>query len=214
MKKNRIYLLALLLMTGCVTTQGPEPTISETTRTERPPERRSAYVPPEPGPGMPSAQERVVKPEPAPRQQDQTIVAKAVEPKPRDLTAPEHTPVPKIAEPPAAGFRGLTKLVEANEEKLLNVSKGMDKYSVEKIMASEHNPYKRERIAGKDGASYEILFYLTREPRKGKPITERLMTPVIFKNNEVVAMGNFQLKKLRTSGTLGRVKKVRAARTE
>jgi hypothetical protein len=157
---------------------------------------------------MPSAQERVVKPEPPPRKQDQTIVAKAVAPKPKDLTAP------KIAEPPAAGFRGLTKLVEANEEKLLNVSKGMDKYSVEKIMASTHNPYKREKIAGKDGASYDVLFYLTREPRNGKPITERLMTPVIFKNNEVVAMGNFQLKKLRNSGTLGRVKKVRAGKQD
>jgi hypothetical protein len=204
MKKNSIYLLMLLLITGCATTQGPEPTISDTTRPERPPEARSAYVPP--------ARESVMKPEPAPRQQDQAIVAKAVEPKPRDLTAPEHAPPPKIAEPPAAAFRGLTKLVEANEEKLLNVSKGMDKYSVEKIMESAHNPYKRERIAGKDGASYEVFFYLTREPRKGKPITERLMTPVIFKNNEVIAMGSFQLKKLRNSGTLGRAKKARAGK--
>jgi hypothetical protein len=127
-----------------------------------------------------------------------------MEPTPRDLSFPPEKP----QEPVADGHKGWARLAEANENKLINVYKGLDKGTVEAVMASAHNPFKREKVTGTKGQIYEVLFYLTREPRKNKPITERQLTPVILKNGEVIAMGNFQLKKLRTTGTLGREKRI------
>jgi hypothetical protein len=130
-------------------------------------------------------------------------VAKATQPQHKDLTAARTKP----AGPHAAGPSGLARLAAANDEKLIRVFVGMDRATVELTMASAHNPAKRERITGSAGQLYEVLFYVTREPRNGKSITERLMTPVIFKNNEVVAIGNFHLKKLRTTGNVERKKR-------
>jgi hypothetical protein len=104
-------------------------------------------------------------------------------------------------------LRRLIALAELNDERLLEVFVGMYRKTVEGIMGFSHqNPYKREVIAGMDGREYEVLFYLTREPRKGKGVTERQLTPIIFREDRAVAIGRYPLKKLRRTGTLGKVK--------
>jgi hypothetical protein len=218
MNYMRIYIfviLPMLLLTGCATTQGPEPTLPQTTnRVERAqPKQKSAPAVTQPRDtrqSTPPATQQQYRDETTAQQTDQQIVARAVEPKPRGDREDLYAQPRKPGETPAGGPSGWARLAEYNDNKLVNVYKGMDKATVEIIMASAHNPYKREKITGKDGQTYEVHFYLTREPRKGKPITEKLLTPVIFGHSEVVGMGNFQLKKLRTTGVVER-KKRRAA---
>jgi hypothetical protein len=104
-------------------------------------------------------------------------------------------------------LRKLIALAELNDERLLEVFVGMYRKTVDGAMGfSRQNPFKREVIAGMDGREYEVLFYLTREPRKGKGVTERQLTPVIFREDRVVAIGRYPLKKLRRTGTIGKVK--------
>jgi hypothetical protein len=107
---------------------------------------------------------------------------------------------------PSNKLQSLARQAEANDEKIINIFVGMYRNTVETIMGSDHNPYRRTKITGTDGETYDVLFYLTREPRQGKPITERMLSPVIFLKGRVVAMGNYQLKKLIRSGTLERRK--------
>jgi hypothetical protein len=203
MNKIVLYLLPLLLVAGCATTREPEQTITDTTpRAARHVERQKPIVTQPAEPVFPQTMQQA-ETEPVSRPAERPVVARVAEPTHRDLSAPAQ----KLGEPVTDGHKGWARLAEANENKLLNIYKGMDKYTVETIMASDHNPYKREKITGTKGQAYEVLFYLTREPRKNKPITDRQLTPVIFKNGELVAMGNFQLKKLRNSGTLGREKR-------
>jgi hypothetical protein len=117
--------------------------------------------------------------------------------------------------PPAHGLekpipdhklQSLTELAEANDDRIMNVFVGMYRKTVETIMGTDRNPYRKTTITGTDGQVYDILFYLTREPRQGKPITDRMLSPIIFKKGRVVAMGNYQLKKLTRNGTLERTR--------
>lgn len=89
-----------------------------------------------------------------------------------------------------------------NDEKLIKIFVGMSRREVEKIMGTRRagvlsNPYKEEVIRTRTGQQYDILFYLTREPARGRSITNRHMTPVIFKEDIVYAIGKYQLKKLK-----------------
>lgn len=93
----------------------------------------------------------------------------------------------------------------------MHVFVGMYRKTVDKIMGSERKPYRRKTINGSDGYIYEVIFYLTREPRQGRMINDRMLTPVIFKQGKVAAMGNYQLKKLNRTGTLDRTKLMTAA---
>ncbi len=91
-----------------------------------------------------------------------------------------------------------------NDSKLLDIYKGMTKEQVEQVMAPNQegkwrNPYKRQVLRSNNGKVYEVLFYFTRIPSKDRPITESQMTPVIFNEGKVIAMGRYQLKKLRRS---------------
>lgn len=103
-------------------------------------------------------------------------------------------------------LQALTDLAEANDEHIINVYVGMYRKTVEQIMGTDHNPFNRRTISGTDGQTYEVRFYLTRKPRKGKPVMDRMLTPLIFKQGRVVAIGNYQLKKLIRAGTLDRSK--------
>jgi len=87
-------------------------------------------------------------------------------------------------------------LAERNDEQLLYVFTGMHKSTVEKIMGGRYY-YKREYWKDPDGQIHEVLFYLTREPKKGTRVTERHLTPVIIKDSMVSAMGKYRLRKLR-----------------
>ncbi|MCK7497311.1 MAG: hypothetical protein MZW92_45765 [Comamonadaceae bacterium] len=129
-------------------------------------------------------------------------------PAPEAVVPPAESVEPAVPEPrpaaPAPRMQGLEAFAELNDEKLLFVYPGMSMVAVERIMGGRQsgsylNPYKRQTIATVDGEVHEVLFYLTRPPRTGRQVTESQLTPVIFANNRVVAIGRYPLKKLRRS---------------
>jgi|WetSurMetagenome_2_1015567.scaffolds.fasta_scaffold00779_11 hypothetical protein len=214
--KSLVILLLLLLVSGCATTGGHD----------------SASMPPEVVEAQPADKLQPVEKVSPESKPEVTAIAPVETP---DSTLPagvkqkaeSHPSVEKelhhgrkVVSTPGAKTKGqqaeklspMARVAAANDEKLLRVYVGMDKSLVELIMKSAHNPAKREQITGKDGQLYEVLFYLNREPREGKPVTERHMTPVIFKDKKVVAIGKFHLKKLRSSGNIER-KRGRASRS-
>ncbi len=226
---KKLIVALLIVVAGCAVTRAPEPAAPEIA----PPETvrvEPAPLPPPEKPAPTAVQPASVAPAPAGVSQPTT--AEKAEPKKPPVEAgkqeaPAHPPVvaskqpetpvleqakkpaPELREKPVPDrkLRSLTELADANDEKSLNVFTGMYQRTVEKIMGSDRNPYRKRKIAGTDGGVYEILFYLTREPRPGKPITDRMLWPVIFKKSRVVAMGNYQLKKLIRTGTLERRRK-------
>jgi len=109
---------------------------------------------------------------------------------------------PTGAPAPTAPGLSFREFVELNDTKLLDVYVGMSRETVDKHMSAHQtdrfaNPYKRQVLRAKDGTIFEVLFYVTRAPSKGKPVTETQTTPLIFRDNKVVAIGRYQLKKLR-----------------
>ena len=103
-------------------------------------------------------------------------------------------------------IEGLAGLAARNDEKMLQIYVGMYQKTVKSIMSDHRNPYKKEMVTGSDGQVYEIAFYLTREPHKGKPLTDRMLTPVIFRQGKVVGIGAYQYKKLIRTKSLSREK--------
>jgi hypothetical protein len=104
---------------------------------------------------------------------------------------------------------GLEEFAEANDEKLLNIYVGMSRQSVERLMDGHQsgkwiNPYKYQVVVGADGKKHEVLFYLTRAPRQGQRVTENFLTPVIFQNDRLTAIGRYPLKKLRRAACQSR----------
>jgi hypothetical protein len=47
------------------------------------------------------------------------------------------------------------------------------------------------------GDTYDVIFYLSRRPVPSHAFGEQLMTPVIFRDDRVYAIGRYSLKKLR-----------------
>lgn len=92
------------------------------------------------------------------------------------------------------------EFVARNDERLLDVFVGMHKSELVRIMHADadrwHNPYKREALLDTKGATYEVFYYLTRDP-EGKPVKDRHLTPVIVRDDTVVAIGAYRLKKLK-----------------
>lgn len=89
---------------------------------------------------------------------------------------------------------------------MLQIYVGMYQKTVKSVLSDRRNPYKKETLKGLDGQTYEIAFYLTREPRKGKPLTDRMFTPVIFRQGKVVGIGAYQYKRLLRNKSLDREK--------
>ena len=124
----------------------------------------------------------------------------------------EAVPLPQTSNPLPAVPRkmmGADEFAETNDEKLLNVYVGMSRHSVEQIMDGHQtgkwiNPYKHQVVVDADGKKNEILFYLTRTPRQGQRITESMLTPVIFVDDRVSAIGRYPLKKLRRTACQNR----------
>jgi len=133
-----------------------------------------------------------------------------------DSQNPEPPVEPKLSEPvnPSPVVRkwlSLGDFAEANDEMLLNVYPGMSRQTVERIMDGRQsgkwtNPYKHQTVIGANGKNHEVLFYLTRAPRQGQRVTENYLTPVIFQNERVTAIGRYPLKKIRRAACQSRAK--------
>jgi hypothetical protein len=172
---NRVVIVATILVTGCTSVP-----------TGRSPEGDSA------GASKPLV---ITTLEPAPRvgrAPSDSLGAKSQSP---TAPAPAHDVPSK-----SAGI-GLRQFIERNDDRLLQVYVGMGQMEVERIMAVApdsvwKNPHRRERLQAGE-RFYDVWFYLTREPRAGRPIGEAELTPVILSNGKVVSLGRYPLKKLR-----------------
>lgn len=203
----RLFIVLLLFTAGCATLRAPEPS-APTTPTQA---EQVAQAPTQPTEKreQPVVQEDSAEPAPpasAEPSKDELALARK-EPSPGVRQKPERPSLP-LKEPPVPDnkLQSLTRLAADNDEKILNIYVGMYKKTVEGVMGTAHNPYKQQKITGTDGKVYEVLYYLTREPRKGRPITDRMLTPVIFRKGQVAAIGHYQLKRLIRTGTLSRPK--------
>jgi hypothetical protein len=121
--------------------------------------------------------------------------------------------VPESAKPlpVVRKWLSLNDFAEANDEKLLNIYPGMSRQTVERIMDGHQsgkwtNPYKHQAVTSANGTSHEVLFYLTRAPRQGQRVMENFLTPVIFQNERVTAIGRYPLKKIRRAACQSRAK--------
>ncbi len=117
-----------------------------------------------------------------------------------------------VSPPPVVRKRlSLDDFAEANDEMLLYVYPGMSRQVVEQIMDGHQsgkwaNPYKHQTVIGLNRTNYDVLFYLTRAPRAGQRVTENFLTPVIFQNDRVEAIGRYPLKKIRRAACQSRTK--------
>jgi hypothetical protein len=57
----------------------------------------------------------------------------------------------------------------------------------EKSTGEVGNPYKRETIPGKDGKTYDVLYYYTEQI--GEKSWETGVTPVVFVDGKVIGVG-------------------------
>ncbi len=104
--------------------------------------------------------------------------------------------------PPAEPSLSAAELAALNDERLLDVYLGMPRPVVERLMDVRRgerplNPFRREWLRDDNGRLYEVLYYLTREPFKDRAIGLRNLTPVIFRDDKVHAIGRYPLKKLK-----------------
>src|SRR3989344_3205681 len=167
---NRFAVLFALLLAACAT---PVPRTPATPGMEEVEQRRE-QLPERPPESVPAAPPKAAVPAP------EAPVAPAI-----------------IGALPAPLFR---EFVARNDEQLLEVFAGMHRSELIRIMNTDadrwHNPYKREALHDRKGQAYEVLYYLTRDP-EGKPVKDRHLTPVMVKDDVVVAIGAYRLKKLK-----------------
>ena len=147
----------------------------------------------------------------APAQKSPSRVEPVAEPQSPAPQGEPKLPEPVNPSPVVRKWLGLNDFAEANDEMLLNVYPGMSRQVVERIMDGHQsgkwtNPYKQQAVIGADGKSHEVLFYLTRAPRAGVRVTENFLTPVIFLNERVTAIGRYPLKKIRRAACQSRAK--------
>lgn len=96
----------------------------------------------------------------------------------------------------------LHEFVERNDDLLLQAHVGMPRQDIDRLMnglrsGSYTNPFRQQSISLGDGKRFDVLYYLTRAPLAGKTITESMLTPVILRNDRIVAIGRYPLRKLR-----------------
>lgn len=138
-------------------------------------------------------------------------------------TGEPRTPSPPAAAPAAAAPAGEAKaalpqapipqepaltrkeFVARNDEQLLEVFPGLHKSAVTRLMRYSTgkltNPSRHEVLFDRTGKAYEVFYYLTRDP-EGKPVKDRHLTPVIVRDDVVVAIGAYRLKKLKRGESL------------
>ena len=100
------------------------------------------------------------------------------------------------------------KLRETNKRSIAQLSVGMSRAEVERIMGNDQvggslfdaihgrlqyqvarNPMREERVRGTDGAEYEVLFYYTDLITRDEKITDDEMTPIAFRDGRVAGVG-------------------------
>ncbi len=212
---RRLIVFLLIFTAGCATLKTSEPVVPElalqTTEQKEPlpappaePGTPPSIIPEkavEPAPTAPVTAEPI-PPEPA-KPSTTAKITQPVIPRHKTKKAADEGKTPPISD---RKLQSLVELAERNDEKIMNVFVGMYQNTVKSIMSDRQNPYKRQTINGSDDQVYEVVFYLTREPRKGKPISDRMLTPVIFRQGKVVAIGAYQYKKLQRTGSISRQK--------
>lgn len=92
----------------------------------------------------------------------------------------------------------LSELVAANQSNLARISVGMSKKDVIGLMKNNtaithdgvvNNPWSVESFLGKDGAQYEVLYYITQKNQPFTPVRKSLATEIVLKNGKVVGWG-------------------------
>lgn len=106
------------------------------------------------------------------------------------------------------GCASLDKFRTTNRQNLNRLAVGMSKNEVHQVMGNEtiralaeqgarkefgmqrvNNPYRLETLKGKDGKSYQILFYYTDIKKVDGAITDDELTPIVLADDKVVGWG-------------------------
>ena len=109
----------------------------------------------------------------------------------------------------------LEQLRETNKKNIAQLTLGTPRAQVEKRMGDARaggklgdvvfgrvrhlevkNPQREERIAGPDGAAYDVLFYYTDIRTRDDKITDDELTPLVFRGHELAGIGYPFLAKL------------------
>lgn len=89
-------------------------------------------------------------------------------------------------------------LRERNAEGLAKLTAGLGKQTVMEMMGTEpsrgvfmwiDNPYRSETLTGKDGKSYEVLYYYTEMKQRDDKITDNELTPLVFHDGKLIGWG-------------------------
>lgn len=102
----------------------------------------------------------------------------------------------------------LEQLRASNRQNIITLAPGTPRAQVEKVMGDARaggklgdiafgrvrhlevkNPQREERVTGPDGAVYDVLFYYTDVKTRDDRITDDELTPLVFRNHELVGMG-------------------------
>ena len=89
-------------------------------------------------------------------------------------------------------------LRERNTGSLAKLTAGLGKETVMEMMGTEpskgvfmwiDNPYRSETLTGKDGKSYEVLYYYTDLKHRDDRITDDELTPLVFHDGKLIGWG-------------------------
>jgi hypothetical protein len=89
-------------------------------------------------------------------------------------------------------------LRDQNKENLKKLSAGQPKNLVMELMGTDpskgvfmwiDNPYRTEVLVGKDGKTYEVLYYYTDMKARDDKITDDELTPVVLQDGKLVGWG-------------------------
>ena len=105
-------------------------------------------------------------------------------------------------------FDNLERMREDNKKNIAQLSVGMTRVELEKVMGNgvaggtlgdivfgrlQHlrasNPMREERVSGPDGASYLVLFYYTDLRQRDDRITDDELTPVVLRDEKIAGIG-------------------------
>ena len=109
----------------------------------------------------------------------------------------------------------LEQLRETNKKNIVQLTLGMPRAQVEKLMGDARaggklgdvvfgrvrhlevkNPQREERVTGPDGAAYDVLFYYTDVKTRDDRITDDELIPLVFRGHELAGIGYGFLGKL------------------